>query len=167
MVQAFRPHVETASLRERRRECASEEVVAPVDVLRRVLAVHLDGAFLTTPAALKVMHRQGAGSILYIGSVHSNKASVLKAAYAAAKHGLLGLARVVAKEGAAHGVRANVICPGFVRTLLVERQIPEQARALGLSEEAVVREVMLKETVDGQFTTLQDVAEAVLFFASR
>lgn len=150
---------------------AGIQIVSPVEEFsltdwRRVLAVHLDGAFLTTRAALKVMYRQGAGSILYIGSVHSKEASVLKAPYVAAKHGLLGLARVVAKEGAAHGVRANVICPGFVRTGLVERQIPEQARALGLSEQEVVREVMLKETVDGQFTTLEDVAEAALFFAS-
>ena len=150
---------------------AGIQIVSPVEEFsltdwRRVLAVHLDGAFLTTRAALKVMYRQGAGSILYIGSVHSKEASVLKAPYVAAKHGLLGLARVVAKEGAAHGVRANVICPGFVRTPLVERQIPEQARALGLSEQEVVREVMLKETVDGQFTTLEDVAEAALFFAS-
>ena len=150
---------------------AGIQIVSPVEEFsltdwRRVLAVHLDGAFLTTRAALKVMYRQGAGSILYIGSVHSKEASVLKAPYVAAKHGLLGLARVVAKEGAAHGVRANVICPGFVRTPLVERQIPEQARALGLSEQEVVREVMLKETVDGQFTTLEDVAEAALYFAS-
>jgi len=84
----------------------------------------------------------------------------------AAKHGLIGLARVVAKEGAAHGVRANVICPGFVRTPLVDRQIPEQAKALGLSEDEVIRTIMLKETIDGQFTTLEDVAETAVFLAS-
>jgi 3-hydroxybutyrate dehydrogenase len=71
----------------------------------------------------------------------------------------------VAKEVARHSVRANVICPGFVRTPLVDKQIPEQARALGLSEDAVVKEVMLKDTVDGEFTTTQNVAEAALFFA--
>ena len=70
-----------------------------------------------------------------MGSVHSKEASVLKAPYVTAKHGLIGLAKVVAKEGAAHGVRANVICPGFVRTPLVEKQIPEQAKALGISED--------------------------------
>lgn len=150
---------------------AGIQIVSPLEALsfadwHRVLAVHLDGAFLTTRAALKQMYRQGGGGILYIGSVHSSEASVLKAPYVTAKHGLLGLARVVAKEGAAHGVRANVICPGFVRTPLVDRQIPEQAEALGLSEQQVVREVMLKETVDGQFTTVEDVAEAALFFAS-
>ena len=150
---------------------AGIQIVSPLEELsfadwRRVLAVHLDGAFLTTRAALRQMYRQGGGSILYIGSVHSKEASVLKAPYVAGKHGLLGLARLVAKEGAARGVRANVICPGFVRTPLVDRQIPEQAKALGLSEEDVVREVMLKETVDGQFTTLDDVAEAAVFLAA-
>jgi 3-hydroxybutyrate dehydrogenase len=72
----------------------------------------------------------------------------------------------MAKEGAAHGVRANVICPGFVRTPLVERQIPEQSRTLGLSEDDVIRKVMLKDTVDGEFTTLDDVAEVALLFAA-
>ncbi len=112
------------------------------------------------------MYRQSSGSIIYLGSVHSKEASRLKAPYVTAKHGLIGLAKVVAKEGAPHGVRANVICPGFVRTPLVERQIPEQAQALGLSEQAVVRDIMLRETVDSEFTTTQDVAEAALFFAS-
>ena len=101
-----------------------------------------------------------------MGSVHSKEASVLKAPYVTAKHGLIGLAKVVAKEGAAHGVRANVICPGFVRTPLVEKQIPEQARELGISEEDVIKKVMLKDTVDGEFTTVQDVADVALFFAS-
>jgi NAD(P)-dependent dehydrogenase (short-subunit alcohol dehydrogenase family) len=79
---------------------------------------------------------------------------------------LIGLAKVVAKEGGAHGVRANVICPGFVRTPLVDKQIPEQAKELGISEEEVVKKVMLKETVDGEFTTVEDVAEVALLFAS-
>jgi 3-hydroxybutyrate dehydrogenase len=91
---------------------------------------------------------------------------MLKAPYVTAKHGLIGLAKVVAKEGAAHGVRANVICPGFVRTPLVEKQIPEQAKELGMSEADVVKKVMLKETVDGEFTTVEDVAEVALLFAS-
>jgi len=150
---------------------AGIQIISPLQVLslsewQRVLAVHLDGAFLATRAALRHMYPRGRGSIIYMGSVHSKEASVLKAPYVTAKHGLIGLAKVVAKEGAQHGVRANVICPGFVRTPLVERQIPEQAQALGISEEDVVRNVMLKETVDGQFTTTRDVAEAALFFAS-
>ena len=124
------------------------------------------GAFLTTRAALRQMYKQKSGCIIYMGSVHSKEASVLKAPYVTAKHGLVGLAKVVAKEGAAHGVRANVICPGFVRTPLVDKQIPEQARELGISEQEVVKDVMLKETVDGEFTTVEDVAEAALFLAS-
>ena len=138
----------------------------PVADWRRMLAIHLDGAFLTTRACLKPMYAAGRGSIVYIGSVHSKEASKLKSAYVTAKHGLIGLAKVVAKEGAAHGVRANTVCPGFVRTPLVEKQIPEQAKALGISEEAVIRDVMLNETVDREFTTVEDVAEAVLFFAA-
>jgi len=133
---------------------------------KKLLAVHLDGAFLTTRAALRHMYKQGrGGSVIYMGSVHSKEASVLKAPYVTAKHGLEGLAKVVAKEGAEHGVRANVICPGFVRTPLVEKQIPEQAKALGISEADVIKKVMLKETVDGEFTTVADVAATALFFA--
>lgn len=146
--------------------------IAPIDQLKlndwkKMMAVHLDGAFLTTKACLKSMYSKGqGGSIIYIGSVHSKEASVLKAPYVVAKHGLEGLCKVVAKEGAAHGVRANIICPGFVRTALVDKQIPEQAKTLGISEERVIKEVMLKETVDGKFTSLDDIAEATLFFAS-
>ncbi len=132
---------------------------------RRILAVHLDGAFLTTRACLKHMYAARSGSIIYMGSVHSKLASPLKAPYTAAKHGLIGLCKAVAKEGAEHGVRANVICPGFVRTPLVERQIPEQARAFGIGEEEVVKRIMLKDTVDGEFTTTQDVAAVALLFA--
>jgi 3-hydroxybutyrate dehydrogenase len=134
---------------------------------KKMLAIHLDGAFLTTRACLPRMYASGrGGSVIYMGSVHSKEASVLKAPYVTAKHGLIGLAKVVAKEGAKHGVRANVICPGFVRTPLVDKQIPEQARTLGISEEDVIRNVMLRETVDGEFTTVEDVAEAALLFAS-
>ena len=106
------------------------------------------------------------GTILYLGSVHSKAASPLKAPYITAKHGLLGLCRTVAREGAAHGIRANVVCPGFVRTPLVDRQIPEQAAELGISEEEVVRDVMLRHTVDGEFTTMADVAEIAVFLAA-
>ncbi len=133
---------------------------------KKLLAIHLDGAFLTTRAALRQMYKQNSGSIIYMGSVHSKEASMLKAPYVTAKHGLIGLAKVVAKEGAAHGVRANVICPGFVRTPLVDKQIPEQAKELGITEQEVIKNVMLKETVDGEFTTVEDVAEVALFFAA-
>jgi 3-hydroxybutyrate dehydrogenase len=134
---------------------------------RKLLAVHLDGAFLTTRACLRYMIRQRrGGTVLYIGSVHSVVASPLKAPYVTAKHGLIGLARLVAKEGAVHGVRANVICPGFVRTPLVDRQIPEQASRLGLTEDQVIKTVMLRETVDGEFTAAEDIAEVAVFFAA-
>jgi len=151
---------------------AGIQIVAPCDQFKfddwkKLIAIHLDGAFLTTRAALRQMYKQPTGgSIIYMGSVHSKEASKLKAPYVTAKHGLIGLAKVVAKEGAEHKVRANVICPGFVRTPLVDKQIPEQAKALGISEQDVISKVMLKETVDGEFTTVQDVAEATLFFAS-
>ena len=151
---------------------AGIQIVSPVDQFefgdwRKMLAIHLDGAFLTTRAALRRMYAQGrGGSIIYIGSAHSKEASKLKAPYVTAKHGLIGLAKTVAKEGAEHGVRSNVICPGFVRTPLVEKQIPEQARELGISEDDVIRNVMLKETVDGEFTTLDDVARCATFLAA-
>jgi 3-hydroxybutyrate dehydrogenase len=133
---------------------------------KRLLAIHLDGAFLTTKACLKHMYRQQAGAVIYMGPVHSFEASPLKAAYVTAKHGLLGLCRTVAKEGASRGVRANVLCPGFVRTPLVDKQIPEQAQALGISEAQVVSEIMLRETVDGEFTTAADIAEVALMLAA-
>ena len=133
---------------------------------KKMMAIHIDGAFLTTRACLPHMYKSGrGGSVIYMGSVHSKLASMLKAPYVTAKHGLIGLAKVIAKEGAAHGVRANVICPGFVRTPLVDRQIPEQARQFNISEEDVIKKIMLKDTVDGEFTTLDDVAEVAVLFA--
>jgi 3-hydroxybutyrate dehydrogenase len=146
--------------------------IDPLDQLtfsdwKKIISIHLDGAFLTTRACLREMYKKGnGGSIIYMGSVHSKEASKLKGPYVTAKHGLLGLCKVVAKEGAAHGVRANVICPGYVRTPLVNKQIPEQAQELGITEEEVIKNVMLKDTVDGEFTTVDDVANVALFFAS-
>ena len=151
---------------------AGIQIVHPIEEFpfaewKKMIAIHLDGAFLTTKACLPHMYAGGrGGSIIYMGSVHSKEASMLKAPYVAAKHGLIGLAKVIAKEGAKHKVRANVICPGFVRTPLVDKQIPEQARALGISEDDVIKKVMLKDTVDGEFTTTADVAEVALLFAS-
>ncbi len=151
---------------------AGIQIVHPIESFpfadwKKMLAIHLDGAFLTTKACMPHMQASGrGGSIIYMGSVHSKEASVLKSAYVTAKHGLIGLCKTVAKEGGKYGIRANVICPGFVRTPLVEKQIPEQAAALGISEDDVIKKVMLKETVDGEFTTVQDVAEVALLFAS-
>ncbi len=152
---------------------AGIQIVNPVHTYsfadwKRMQAIHLDGAFLTTKAALQHMYRDNrGGTVIYMGSVHSHEASPLKCAYVTAKHGLLGLARVVAKEGGEHNVRSHVICPGFVRTPLVDRQIPEQARELGISEEEVVRRVMLGGTVDGVFTTVDDVAQTALFLCAH
>jgi 3-hydroxybutyrate dehydrogenase len=151
---------------------AGIQIVHPVEEFsyadwKKMMAIHVDGAFLTTRACIPHMYKSGrGGSIIYMGSVHSKEASVLKAPYVTAKHGLIGLAKVVAKEGGPHGVRVNVICPGFVRTPLVEKQIPEQAKTLGITEAEVIKNVMLKATVDGEFTTLEDVAETALFFAA-
>lgn len=150
---------------------AGIQIVNPIENFsyadwKKLMSIHVDGAFLTTRACLRRMYAAGkGGSVIYMGSVHSKEASKLKAPYVTAKHGLIGLAKVVAKEGAAHGVRANVICPGFVRTPLVEKQIPEQAKELHISEDDVVKKVMLKDTVDGEFTTVDDVAACALFFA--
>jgi 3-hydroxybutyrate dehydrogenase len=136
---------------------------------KKMLAIHLDGAFLTTRAALPHMYRDDGngnsrgGTVIYMGSVHSHQASPLKSAYVTAKHGLLGLSRTLAKEGGNRGVRSHVVCPGFVRTPLVDKQIPEQSRELGISEDEVVRKVMLGQTVDGIFTTVEDVAQTVRF----
>lgn len=149
---------------------AGVQIVHPLEEFpfaewKRMLAIHLDGAFLTSKACLPHMYRQKSGTLIFMGSVHSKEASPLKSAYVTAKHGLLGLARVLSKEGAEHGVRANVICPGFVKTPLVEKQIPEQAKDLGISEKEVVEKIMLGGTVDKEFTTIEDVAEVALLFA--
>lgn len=155
---------------------AGIQIVNPIEQFayadwKKMLAIHLDGAFLTTKAVLPHMYGTGAdgkargGTVVYMGSVHSHLASPLKSAYVTAKHGLLGLSRTLAKEGAKHGVRSHVVCPGFVRTPLVDKQIPEQARELGISEAEVVSRVMLGNTVDGIFTTVEDVAQTVRFLA--
>ncbi len=150
---------------------AGVQIINPIEQFafadwKKVLAIHLDGGFLTTKAALKHMYKDDRGGmVIYMGSVHSHEASKLKSAYVAAKHGLLGLARTLAKEGAPHKVRSHVICPGFVRTPLVEKQIPEQAEELGLSGDEVIRNVMLKDTVDGVFTTVEDIAQTALYLA--
>lgn len=151
---------------------AGIQIVNPIEEFsfadwKKLIAIHLDGGFLTTKAALKSMYAdQRGGVVIYMGSVHSHEASKLKSAYVAAKHGLLGLARVLAKEGGPKGVRAHVICPGFVRTPLVEKQIPEQAKELNITQDEVIRNVMLKDTVDAEFTTVQDVANLALFLAA-
>jgi 3-hydroxybutyrate dehydrogenase len=151
---------------------AGIQIISPIVDLsferwQKLLAIHLDGAFLTTRACMRAMIKTDrGGSIIFMGSVHSHEGSPLKSAYVAAKHGLLGLAKVVAIEGVPHRIRANVICPGFVRTPLVDKQLPEQAAQLHISEAEVIKNVMLKETIDGDFTTIQDVAKTALWLAA-
>ncbi|HXZ67082.1 MAG TPA: 3-hydroxybutyrate dehydrogenase [Alphaproteobacteria bacterium] len=150
---------------------AGIQIVHPIEEFpfadyKKLMAIHVDGAFLTTKACVKYMYKQKSGSLIYMGSVHSHEASPLKSAYVAAKHAILGLARVMAKEGAKYNVRSNVICPGFVRTPLVDKQIPEQAQELGISEKDVIEKVMLVDTVDKEFTTTDDVANLAVFLAS-
>ncbi|MDO5770091.1 MAG: 3-hydroxybutyrate dehydrogenase [Psychrobacter sp.] len=151
---------------------AGVQIIAPIDKMdfkdwQKMLAIHLDGAFLTTKAALKHMYDSPkVGTVIYMGSVHSHDASLYKAPYVTAKHGLLGLCRVLAKEGAEHNVRSHVICPGFVKTPLVEKQIPEQAKEKGITEEEVVNDIMLVNTVDKEFTKVSDIAQLALFLAA-
>ncbi|MES1908607.1 MAG: hypothetical protein MHM6MM_001509 [Cercozoa sp. M6MM] len=135
---------------------------------RRMMNVHLDGAFLFARECTKdMLAKERQGKLLVMGSVHSKLASVLKAPYVTAKHGQLGLVRALSKELGPHGISANLVCPGFVKTELVLKQIPEQAERLGISEEEVVKNVMLRDTVDGEFTTPEDIAETCLFVASH
>ena len=151
---------------------AGIQIINPIEKMefsdwKKMLAIHLDGAFLTTKAAVQHMYKADkGGTVIYMGSVHSHEASLFKAPYVTAKHGLLGLCRVLAKEGAEHNVRAHVICPGFVKTPLVEKQIPQQAAEKGISEESVVNDIMLVNTVDKEFTTVDDIAQLALFLAA-
>jgi 3-hydroxybutyrate dehydrogenase len=139
----------------------------PFEEWQRVIAVHVHGGFLTARAAMRSMISAGRGGcILMTGSIHAHIASPNKSAYVAAKHALSGLVKAIAKEGAAHKIRAHLISPGFVRTALVEKQIPEQAQQLGISEEQVVKSVMLGATVDGEFTSLLELSETAVFLAA-
>ncbi|PKO71341.1 MAG: 3-hydroxybutyrate dehydrogenase [Betaproteobacteria bacterium HGW-Betaproteobacteria-14] len=130
-----------------------------------MLAVHLDGSFLTACAALRYMVPAKRGSIIFMGSIHSYMASEKKGPYVAAKHGIVGLCRAIAKENGRHGIRANTICPGFVRTPLIEFQLPLLAKERGVSEEEVVQG-FLRYTVDGEYTTMAELAELAVFLAA-
>ena len=134
---------------------------------RKMMAIHADGAFLVSRAAYRRMKARGKGGrIVFTGSVQSFVGSKLKEPYNFAKHGVAGLAKAIAREGAEYGIYAYTICPSFIKTPLVEKQIPEQARDLGISEEEVVKNVMLRDTVDGVFTTVEDVANTLVFLAN-
>ena len=133
---------------------------------KTLLDIHLNGTFLTSKACMKKMiEKKTGGRIIVIGSIHSIEASKNKAAYVAAKHALLGFVRSIAKEGAEHNISSNLIAPGFVLTPLVQKQIPEQAQTLGISEQEVIKNIMLGDTVDGEFTTVDDIANTALFLA--
>lgn len=138
----------------------------PFQDWKTMMAIHADGAFLVARAAYRRMKASGRGGrIVFTGSVQSFVGSKLKAPYNFVKHGVAGLAKSIAREGAEHGIYAYTICPSFIKTPLVEKQIPQQAADLGITEEAVVRDIMLRDTVDGVFTTVEDVADALAFLA--
>jgi 3-hydroxybutyrate dehydrogenase len=146
--------------------------VAPVDEFPpekwdAIIAINLSSAVHTTRAALPAMKKKGWGRIVNIASAHALVASPFKAAYVAAKHGIAGLTKTVALEVAQQGITANAICPGYVRTPLVERQIPDTARTRGISEEAVVRDVILAAQPTKQFVKVDEVASLATFLASE
>ncbi len=132
----------------------------------QILALNLSAAFHTTRLAFPGMKSAGWGRIINIASAHALVASPFKSAYVAAKHGLLGLTRASALEGAAFGVRVNAICPGYVKTPLVENQIADTAKARNLSEEAVIRDVILAAQPTRQFVRTEDIAALAVFLIS-
>jgi 3-hydroxybutyrate dehydrogenase len=138
----------------------------PVEKWDAILAINLSGAFHAIRLAVPAMKQKKWGRIINIASAHALVASPFKAAYVAAKHGILGLTKTVALEVAEHGITANAICPGYVMTPLVRKQIPEQAKARGISEEAVVRDVLLAPQSTKRFVEVSEVAALAAFLAS-
>ena len=138
----------------------------PFEDWKKMMAIHADGAFLVSRAAYRRMKASGnGGRIVFTGSVQSFVGSKLKEPYNFAKHGVAGLAKAIAREGAEYGIYTYTICPSFIKTPLVEKQIPEQAESLGITEDEVVKNIMLRDTVDGVFTTVEDVADMLAFLA--
>jgi 3-hydroxybutyrate dehydrogenase len=138
----------------------------PVEKWNAILALNLSAAFHTMRAAMRPMKQRGYGRIINIASAHAHVASPFKSAYVAAKHGLLGLTRTVALEGAQHNVRCNAISPGYVHTQLVENQIPETMKARGLTREQVINDVLLAAQPTKQFVRVEDVAGLALFLTT-
>ena len=139
----------------------------PFEDWKKMLAVHGDGSFLVSRAAYRRMKASGKGGrIVFTGSLQAFVGSKLKEPYNFVKHGVAGLTKSIAREGAEYGIYVYAICPGFIRTPLVEKQIPEQAMALGITEEEVVKNLMLRDTVDGEFTTVEDVANTLVFLST-
>ncbi|WP_162054419.1 3-hydroxybutyrate dehydrogenase [Pontibacter pamirensis] len=150
---------------------AGIQFVAPIDEFPKekwdaILSVNLSSSFHASKAVWQGMKERRFGRIINIASAHALRASEYKAAYVAAKHGIVGLTKVLALEGASYNVTCNAICPGYVRTPLVEAQIADQARAHGMSEEEVVENVMLKKQAVKQFVDIDGIAKLALFLAS-
>ncbi|MCC5474408.1 3-hydroxybutyrate dehydrogenase [Streptomyces sp. NPDC059680] len=138
----------------------------PPEVFHTVLTVMLEAPFRLIRGALPHMYAQGWGRIVNVSSVHGLRASAYKSAYVAAKHGLEGLSKTAALEGAAHGVTSNCVNPAYVRTPLVEKQIADQAQAHGIPEERVLSEVLLKDSAVQRLIEPEEVAEAVAYLCS-
>ncbi len=138
----------------------------PVDKWDQIIAINLSSAFHTMRAAIPVMKAKGHGRIINIASAHGLVASPFKSAYVAAKHGIMGLTKTAGLELAETGITCNAICPGYVLTPLVEKQIPDTARARGISEEQVKSEVMLKFQPTKEFVSVDEVAAVAIFLAS-
>ncbi len=135
----------------------------PVDKWNDIIAINLSSAFHASAVAIPAMKRAGFGRIIMMGSAHALAASPFKAAYVAAKHGIAGLTKTIALEVAEHGVTCNAICPGYVLTPLVERQIPDTAKARGISEEEVKRDVLLAAQPTREFVSIEQVASLALY----
>jgi 3-hydroxybutyrate dehydrogenase len=138
----------------------------PVDKWNDILALNLTAAFHTTRLVVPQMKANGWGRIVNMGSAHSLIASPFKSAYVAAKHGIAGFTKSVALELAQHGITANTVCPGYVLTPLVEKQIPDTMAARGLTEEQVIRDVLLAAQPTKKFVSVQEIADSVLFLCS-
>jgi len=138
----------------------------PTEKWDTILALNLSAAFHTTKAALPAMRERGWGRIINIASAHGLVASPFKSAYVAAKHGLVGLSKVTALETAEDGITCNAICPGFIRTAVVDKQIEEQARVTGIPEHRVIQEVILTKHPNKTFVDVEHVADSVLFLCS-
>ncbi|MEH6524220.1 3-hydroxybutyrate dehydrogenase [Sulfitobacter sp.] len=138
----------------------------PDDKWQAIINLNLSAAFYTTKAVVGGMKERGWGRIINIASAHGLVASPFKSAYVAAKHGIIGLTKTVALEAAEHGVTVNAICPGYVWTPLVEKQIPDTAKARGMTEEQVKRDVLLAAQPTKQFATVEEMAAVAVFLCS-
>jgi 3-hydroxybutyrate dehydrogenase len=132
-----------------------------------IIAINLSSAFHTIKAVMAGMKQHGFGRIINIASAHGLVASPFKSAYVAAKHGIVGLTKTIALEGAEHGVTCNAICPGYVKTPLVEKQIPDTAKARGMTEEEVIEKVILAAQPTKQFVTVEQIAALAVFLCSE